>query len=212
MTTTKLATIGRYATPEEAEIVRLTLDAANIPCALGTETTAGWFWYWGPAIAGVKIQVAEADVERAREVLGGVAEDSPQIAGVCPACQAAVEPGFTACWSCGASLTSESATTEPSIAPEPPVKRQPPTAAEGYEEPTWEAQYPGDAVATRAWRAAIIGLVFCPGILHLYSGVVLLHLAVRDVRLSLWGRWKVVLAFVIDLAVAGLVGLALSRM
>ena len=64
-----------------------------------------------------------------------------------------------------------------------------------------DAEFPGDADATRALRAAILGFFACPPLLHLYSAWVLLRMDSSSGALSPWGRRKYYLAWAIDLVV-----------
>lgn len=56
----------------------------------------------------------------------------------------------------------------------------------------------GDAMATRGWRAAIIGVLLLPPLLNLYSVWVLLWLALANPPMSAAGNRKFYLAFVVD--------------
>ncbi len=61
-----------------------------------------------------------------------------------------------------------------------------------------------DPTLVRAWRAAIIGIAVVPPLLSLYS----LWLLVRH-GLLLSGQWRAIVAFMVDLAVLGAIGLFL---
>src|SRR5438445_5230531 len=56
--------------PAEALALRLKLEAAGIPVFLADEYTIAMDWLLSNAIGGIKVQVSEADVPRACEVLG----------------------------------------------------------------------------------------------------------------------------------------------
>ncbi|QDT96820.1 putative signal transducing protein [Gimesia aquarii] len=64
-----LVTVATLNTPTEAILVRNLLDAEGIPVFLSDTEAVGMAWYLGYALGGVKVQVAESDVERAFEVL-----------------------------------------------------------------------------------------------------------------------------------------------
>lgn len=65
----KLATVGTFSTPTEANIVRNHLEADGIRAFLADEAIVGMAWHLGTAVGGVKLQVAEDDVERALAVI-----------------------------------------------------------------------------------------------------------------------------------------------
>jgi hypothetical protein len=64
-----LVELARFPSSTEASIVRGRLDAEGIRSELDGEAMAGWFWYFGSAVGGVRVLVAEDDVDRAVEVL-----------------------------------------------------------------------------------------------------------------------------------------------
>lgn len=64
-----LVTVATLNTPTEASLVRNLLDAEGIPVFLSDTEAVGMAWYLGNALGGIKVQVAESDVERAFEVL-----------------------------------------------------------------------------------------------------------------------------------------------
>jgi hypothetical protein len=53
----------------KAQVVRTTLDAAGIGCDIPDEHVASLGWHLGNVIAGVRVQVAETDLERAKDLL-----------------------------------------------------------------------------------------------------------------------------------------------
>ena len=65
-----LITVTSCSKPAEALAIRLQLEAAGIPVFLADEFTISMDWLLSNAIGGIKVQVAEADVLRACEVLG----------------------------------------------------------------------------------------------------------------------------------------------
>jgi DNA-directed RNA polymerase subunit M/transcription elongation factor TFIIS len=69
-----LATIRNFAFgPDpagEAELARIKLESAGIPCFLADKEFASMYWLYSGANRGVKLQVKRSDVERALEVLG----------------------------------------------------------------------------------------------------------------------------------------------
>jgi len=81
-------TIATFSKPEEAHLFRTRLEAAGIPAYVQDEHFIQMDWLYSNAIGGVRVQIADEDVEAAREFL---ANDSPQRAPdaldvVCPNC------------------------------------------------------------------------------------------------------------------------------
>ena len=68
---------------------------------------------------------------------------------------------------------------------------------------TWIAE----ALANRAWRAAVLGLVLFPGMFHLYSLFLLVNMMFKDEEVSPSGMRKVYGALALDLAVLPIVAL-----
>jgi len=69
---------------------------------------------------------------------------------------------------------------------------------------------PGDAVAARALRTAVIGLFVCPAFLHLYSLWTLVGLSISGQPTSSSGDRKYYAALVIDVLVCGVFGCYLT--
>ena len=87
--TTHMRTIATFSKPEEAHLFRTRLEAAEIPAFVLDENFVQLYWLYSNAIGGVRVQVAEEDVQEAREFL---AADSPQVCAdsedvVCPFCE-----------------------------------------------------------------------------------------------------------------------------
>jgi hypothetical protein len=210
----RLKTIVRYLMPEEAEIARLALEDEGIASYVEGATTVGMCWHWENAVGGAKLQVAEADAERATAIL---ATKLPAAAGnglengVCSKCGVILPPGFCVCWSCGATtdngetsdVSSVGSSDSQAVAMTTPV-------TEDDDEDSITAV--GDAMAWRAFAAAMIGLVFLPVLLQIYSVWTLLKLGFQDHPLSRKGKRYFGAAICIDIAVLGFVGWLLRRM
>ena len=52
-----------------AQVIRATLEAQGITCEIPDEHLASLGWHLGNVIAGIRVQVDEADLERAKHVL-----------------------------------------------------------------------------------------------------------------------------------------------
>jgi Zn finger protein HypA/HybF involved in hydrogenase expression len=77
-----MITLARFATIGEAEIARGALRAAGIEAVFADEATVSINWLYSNALGGIKLQIREEDLERARAVLSnapmpddGVVED-----------------------------------------------------------------------------------------------------------------------------------------
>ncbi len=80
--------IARFSTPEEAHLFRMRLGAAGIRAFVQDEHIVQLDWLFSNAIGGVRVQIADSDVEAAEEFL---VADSPQpcvdaVDVVCPSC------------------------------------------------------------------------------------------------------------------------------
>ena len=137
-----LKIIAEYGTPEEAHLLRNRLEAAGIQGFLENETTAS-AWHLSNALGGVKLLVAQEDLEAAREVLalsagqptaaaaraeGQLRWYRPPESWTCPKCRAQVDAGMDVCWACGTTAEGmEVAEFEhESLEAEPKEERAPP--------------------------------------------------------------------------------------
>jgi ribosomal protein L40E len=103
----QLKTIATFATAAEAHIARNVLESEGIAAYLDFTNIAGALGLSGSIMCEVKLQVAEADQERARELLAQRTTHLQAIAGnsrICPKCGAKVPPDFEVCWSCQSPL------------------------------------------------------------------------------------------------------------
>ena len=64
----ELVTVATLNTPVEASMVRNQLEAEGIRAYLSDAETVGMVWYMGNAVGGIKVQVAQSDVERAFKI------------------------------------------------------------------------------------------------------------------------------------------------
>lgn len=103
-----METVGVYPSITEASIVRGRLDQAGIRSWMQEELTAGQLFQVGTALGGVKLQVADNDLQRARELIAD--EPSQGTTGAawnCPRCGSDVDAGFEICWSCQATRADQ---------------------------------------------------------------------------------------------------------
>jgi hypothetical protein len=128
-----LVTIATFANPVAANLARNRLEAAGIRCSLSDEETVGMVWHLGNALGRVKLQVRAADAEEARAFL------SPDGRAHRP------EPGETD-EPVGSLRQAEQ---PPDLPPAEPEEPDPPLSAREQD-------------AERAFRGAVIGLLFWP--------------------------------------------------
>ena len=65
----RVVTVATFWNPVEAHVLVTRLEGAGIHAFLADEQTVTMDWLLANAIGGVKVQVAERDLERARQVL-----------------------------------------------------------------------------------------------------------------------------------------------
>jgi Putative prokaryotic signal transducing protein len=83
-----MKTIATFSKPEEAHLFRTRLEAAGIPAYVQDENLIQLDWLYSNAIGGVRVQIADKDLDAVREFL---ASDLPQPAPdaldvICPKC------------------------------------------------------------------------------------------------------------------------------
>ncbi len=82
-----MITVARMSKPEEAHLLRTRLEAGGVSAYVQDENTVQMDWFYSNAIGGVRVQIDERDLERAREIYqdgGGALEDEPLVR--CPSC------------------------------------------------------------------------------------------------------------------------------
>lgn len=78
----KLVTVGTFDMPAEAHLAKGLLEANGLTAFLADELTVGVAWHLSNAIGGIKLQVAESDVERATGILAAREDASIEAEGV----------------------------------------------------------------------------------------------------------------------------------
>ncbi len=76
--------IASYTKMEDAHLAVSMLQGSGVEAWLRDEATANLYWLYSNAIGGVKVEVADEDVERAREILELPKEASGLLK--CPKC------------------------------------------------------------------------------------------------------------------------------
>jgi hypothetical protein len=83
-----MITIATFSKPEEAHLFRTRLEAAGIPAFVQDEHFIQMDWLASNAVGGVRVQVADEDLDETKEFLAAdTAQSSPDaIDVVCPSC------------------------------------------------------------------------------------------------------------------------------
>ena len=83
-----MTTVATFSKPEEAHLFRMRLEAAGIPAFVQDENLVQTDWLFSNAVGGVRVQIADDDVEATREILAADASPSSPDAEdvICPAC------------------------------------------------------------------------------------------------------------------------------
>ena len=101
-----LKKIRVYLTAFEAEQARNRLLAEGVQAFVEGANAQTALSYVGYAVGGVKLLVAEADVDRAEQILNE--NTIPQGgAWTCGTCFSEVDAGFEICWNCGGDRSSQ---------------------------------------------------------------------------------------------------------
>jgi hypothetical protein len=89
----KVATIRQYRDQADALMARSVLESAGIGCYLRDENTIRIDWLWSNLMGGIRLQVAEEDVEAAEQLLSQPIPETIAVAGEfdyqqpqCPQC------------------------------------------------------------------------------------------------------------------------------
>jgi hypothetical protein len=82
-----MLTVATFSKPEEAHMLRLRLEAGGVPAYIQDENMVQTDWLYSNAIGGVRVQIDEDDVDRAKEILEdpGI-ETEPVGMPACPTC------------------------------------------------------------------------------------------------------------------------------
>jgi hypothetical protein len=164
-----LVTVSTFSTPAEAELARNLLQERGIVAFVADAEAVATLWHLSPALGGVKVQVKESELQKARRVLASRPGRGVDDYGLVKRSRRAPAPH-----------------REQPRDPDPDEK---------------ELESESDATAARAWKAAVIGLIFPVLLLHIYSVWLLLQLPWTGGALSPTGRRKAVAAAALDFLV-----------
>ena len=79
-----MMTVASYPTVEEAALAASRLESAGIETFLKDDLTVSSYWFYSPAVGGVKVAVNDDDVPSAREILQAPTVETGLL--VCPHC------------------------------------------------------------------------------------------------------------------------------
>jgi len=82
-----MITVATFSKPEEAHLLRLRLGAGGVDAYVQDENTVQMNWLYSNAIGGVRVQIDEADLEAAKEIVAAppVEAAEAELTG-CPKC------------------------------------------------------------------------------------------------------------------------------
>jgi hypothetical protein len=222
----KVVTIAAYVTSAEANLAQHILSEEGIDSCLENDVSVALVCLLSNALGGVKLQVHARDAERAQAVLADklpAKADQANVSsafpgGQCAKCGADLDPGFEVCWSCGEPVEAQTiapaaeqvpiADSSSTLARSPTEQPSEAEAAESEEDTRDEA----DDLAKKAWFAALLGLFFCPPILHAYSVWLIFLIVFYRFPLSRQGVRRLWLAAFVDFFVFALFGWVVLRL
>ena len=92
--------IRTFGNEVDAQIAQGTLASLGVSALLETDNCGGMRPHLDLTI-GVRLLVAQADAERAREILPAIPVSAAGPSWTCPGCGEEVEGNFDTCWNCG---------------------------------------------------------------------------------------------------------------
>jgi hypothetical protein len=173
MNGTAIVAVAMFQSHQEASMAQAALAAEAIDSELAGSVTADTLAYYGTATGGVRLLVREPDAARAGRILESIAQqrnaESPLPEWRCPACGEQVDGGFDLCWSCGQTKPGLAVDADLEFQSDRDVDAAPANPATTDPADQWtEADVDrasaesADAMVERAWRAAVLGIVFFP--------------------------------------------------
>ncbi len=187
-------TIRSFDFPHEAELARISLEASGVEARLRDLETVSTLSHLGPALGGVKLEVMEEDAELAWELLeADEARPAPKL-GPHRRAPELEEGSGDEDWAHDAQDDEdwddegmEDDAPEPELSEEMRLARR--------EE---ALELPGDPIAARAYNAALLGLLVCPGVAHAYSLLEVAEIHEKKLELTERGERHQRRALVID--------------
>lgn len=187
----QLVEVARFDDLFKAETLKIGLEELGIPAFVEGAETNRAMHYIGTALGGIKVLVPAERKREAQLAIEKISLESGEApAWICPSCGEEVEGNFETCWSCRAERPADAKLAPPRETRDDDEDADAETVparddeANPYSAPRttkpMTAAAPGmdgaqvEAAVLRAWRASVIGLFFCPVLLHAYSMYVLI--------------------------------------
>jgi hypothetical protein len=203
----EMVTIATFGDPIEAQVFKNRLEEAGITAFITGGESGGLFAGMGGAFGLVRLVVAEKDQEQALAILDETPEeDLPDEPETEPA--TAIRP---AAWK-GESSEKDDSEPEARVQAAPGIKEAGGPAGglaqgkaaevKGADEDDMDAprlDWGAEDYAARAWKAAVLGVLVVPPLLHFYSIWCIIRLYSIDEELSPAGRRKLYGALMIDI-------------
>ena len=240
MAASEFSKIAAYANAVEAEYVRSVLEENGVAAFIDGAAANTALSYVGSAIGGVKVFVRTGDVERARKIVENVDGESDAAAAswFCGSCEETIDGTFEICWACGRARADverpfpatcddehfDSGFREDGEADTPIPDDSGYDTANPYASPMTstavtipsdqrgEINPDAEAMLLRAWRASIIGVVFLPIILHMYSMYLLIRAAMTATTFSQDGNKRFCRAFIVNVLAGSAWGITIKLM
>ena len=214
--------IATFDTAPETHTARVFLEGEGIRAAVTDDVAVTTLWHVGTALGGVKLLVSEKDAESAAQLLAHESNETsgevPNFGWMCASCKSEVDAGFAVCWNCGTPFyrvaTAKDVQSDSPAAKDSNLSYHADVAfADSGESDSDVVGEPNDAFErriSRAWRASVIGIFLCPGLLHLYSVALLLQSANDTKRLTPTGRRQFWGAWIVNIVVGIVAGAGLA--
>jgi len=190
MASSEFVEITATANAVEAEYLRGVFEECGLSAFVDGAHANTTLSHIGSALGGVKVFVRQTDVEKALEIIEDIRAESDTSGEpwFCGACEESIDGSFAVCWSCGQDRslverpfpdTSGDDAAE-DILPDPPPMRTDEEEANPYTSPKMtETTTPDlqqldineevEEMVQSAWRAAVLGGVYLPVFMHIYS-------------------------------------------
>lgn len=186
----KFVVVAKFFNEQEAHIAKANLAAGGVESMVEGANTNAMLSHVGSALGGVRLLVAEADKNRAQEILAAYEKQNARGKSTqghstwfCGTCREVLDVSFETCWSCG-NERSEVEQAMPSDLENHPELAEQIIATE--DDPTSRA----DELAQRAWRASLFSFAVLPFIFNFYSIGLIFQVCACESELSKSGTRK----------------------
>lgn len=237
MASPEFVEITATANVAEAEMLRSVLEESGVRAFVDGAAANTALSHIGPALGGVKVFVRTVDAEQALEIIEEIRAESNVSTEpwFCGTCEESIDGSFDVCWSCGQdranaerpfpAVRDEEESSDDGEGDElidlPIPDRSEDDEANPYATPmTTEPTVPdnrppeineaAEVMLERAWRASIIGFVFLPFIMQLYSIYLLIRAATITDTFSPIGRKRFNRSMAANMIAACIYGLIIA--